>query len=124
MVMYTKLTLSNSCTCVDEHDAPLDCGGDCFRDDASLVADETAAWVARTPAPYGYLIEGSGMGWTRGVGERDWDGVEPLYEAIGVNSEWQQGYVFDDAGEIRITQSHHDAMGEQYTVRAKRADEA
>ena len=122
MVMYTKLTLSNSCTCVDEHDAPLDCGGDCFRDDASLVADETAAWVARNPSEHGYLIKGAGMGWSKASGSRDWDGREPLHEAIGVNSTWTQRYEFNTT-EIWVVQSHHDALGEHYTVRAKTSDE-
>jgi hypothetical protein len=119
----TILSLTNSCTCIDENDAPFDCGGDCFRDDAALIVGETARWVTRNPSDHGYLIEGTGMGWTKASGELDWDGREPLHEAIGIRGDWHQRYAFR-THEIQIKQSHHDAAGEHYTVRAKSADEA
>lgn len=121
MAEITTFTISNSCTCVDEQDQPFDCGGDCVTADFELVEEETAAWLDRNPSAHGYLIEGAGMGWTKANGERDWDGREPLYRAVGVNAEWTQRYEFDSA-EIRIVQSHHDAMGERYTVRVKTSD--
>ena len=62
------------------------------------------------------------MGWTKASGTRDWDGREPLHAAIGIDGAWTQRYEFD-ATEIRIVQSHHDAAGERYTVRAKRDGE-
>ena len=122
MVTATTLTISNSCSCEDEQGAPFDCGGDCVTTDFALVEEETATWLDANPSEHGYLIEGAGMGWQKRAGTRDWDGREPLYAAVGVNSAWQQAYTFGDH-EIEIVQSHHDAMGERYTVRAPRADE-
>jgi hypothetical protein len=123
MTELSAFTIGNSCACEDEQGQLFDCGGDCVTADFELVEEEAAAWVDRNPSDHGYLIEGTGMGWTKASGERDWDGREPLYRTVGVDSAWTQHYEFD-AAEIRITQSHHDAMGERYTVRAKTSDEA
>jgi hypothetical protein len=117
-----EMSLSTRCTCEDERGGMMDCGGDCFTADAEYLAELSATWVAQNPSDHGYLIAGEGMGWTKASGTRDWDGREPLHEAIGVRGEWQQHYHFA-ATEIQITQSHHDAMGERYTVRAKTSDE-
>lgn len=122
MTDETTLTISNSCQCEDEAGQPFDCGGDCFASDAELINNEAAAWLERNPSEHGYLIEGAGMGWQKRTGTRDWDGREPLYRAIGVDAAWTQDYTFAEH-EIRVRQSHHDAMGERYVVRAKRADE-
>lgn len=118
-----SFTIRNSCDCEDEEGQPLDCGGECVEAGFDRVNEAADAWVARNPSPHGYLIEGRGMGWRRASGTHDWRGEESLYQVIGVVGLWTQRYTFD-AHEIRISQSHHDAIGERYTVRAKRADEA
>ena len=122
MTEEATFTISNSCSCEDEQGEAFYCGGDCVTRDFALVEAETATWLDRNPSEHGYLIEGAGMGWQKRSGTRDWDGREPLYRAIGVNSAWTQSYTFGEH-EIAISQSHHDAMGERYTVRVKRADE-
>ena len=118
-----QLTISNSCTCEDEQGEPIDCGGDCYDADLDLLYAASDAWVKRNPSEHGYLIEGRGMGWRKATGTRDWSGLEPLEAVIGVVGSWTQRYTFTEH-EIEISQSHHDAIGERYTVRVKTSDEA
>ena len=118
-----QFTISNSCTCEDEQGEPMDCGGDCYDADLDLLYAASDAWVERNPSEHGYLIEGRGMGWRKATGTRDWNGLEPLEAVIGVVGPWTQRYTFTEH-EIEISQSHHDAIGERYTVRVKTSDEA
>ena len=118
-----QITISNSCTCEDEQGEPIDCGGDCYDADLDLLYAASDAWVERNPSEHGYLIEGRGMGWRMATGTRDWSGLEPLEAVIGVVGSWTQRYTFTEH-EIEIIQSHHDAIGERYTVRVKTSDEA
>ena len=74
------------------------------------------------------LIEGSGMGW-RGLSgynivDKETFMDDPISHIAPKTDDFNQTWIQDKDGEtLRVTQSHHDAMGESYIIRAMDEDE-
>lgn len=139
--------ITNTCQChictdcglgyTGHDDSPCDdCGGevefsneclDCFSDDKAIITETAQAWFAANPAPEDvYIIEGEGMGWRHRSGIKAITSDADISDAISVNAMWTQAWFIDPTagGEFKATQSHHDAMGEVYTIRPATEDEA
>lgn len=132
--------LTNSCVCMwcpecsfgtrgdercDDCRGPLERLGECFGcydEDLAYVDELVAAWAAVNPAPHGlWRVDGRGMGWRRTNGHDYLDLTqESLSGRCAVNAAWTQRFTVQvrPGGELSVCQSHHDAMGELYTVRA------
>lgn len=139
--------ITNTCQCYTcaecslgfhgSDDSPCDeCGGevepsadcfDCYSDDRAIIKETAEAWFATNPAPEGiYIIEGQGMGWRGRAGVKAITSETDIVQAIAVDSEWVQTWSIDPeaGGAFTATQSHHDSMGEAYSVRASTEAEA
>lgn len=104
------------------------CDGACIDE---YLPEVFAEWLTKNRRGHGYFtIEGSGMGWRHLSGSKTFhidsaDAKNPM-GLIGVNSQYTQTWTIRPVrgGACEASQSHHDAMGEAYTVRPATAAEA
>lgn len=104
----------------DTHVTFGDCGGTCYERAIEDLAALVGEWTENNPSVDNeWVITGAGMGWRALSGTKHVDlTCFCPSEAINVNSEWTQTWTIDTApgGSFTAVQSHHDAMGESYTV--------
>lgn len=108
--------------CEEDGEPDFHCSG-CWEVFTWQLDDDLKAWLQRNPSPTGkYRIDGTGMGWRNRTGwkivDEDEMTAEQLAWAIGPNTEWIQRWSVEPriGGSLRCSQSHHDAMGEGYTI--------
>jgi hypothetical protein len=93
-------------------------------DDADLYWDDLCADLTTLMKELNedgeWYVEGEGLGWRRLSGHKDVDattGRELLLGILPETANTFQVYKRDD--HLRIVNSHHDAMGEVYTIRPR-----
>lgn len=143
MVMEVTVEITNSCICLeccecgilcdgvevgDECEycedgkyeySPGGCDGDvCWEYMTDDLANQWDEFQKKNPTDTGYyIVYGSGMGWRHRSGHKVFDPTREheLWDIIAVDSMWNQTWTFTDTT-CTAVQSHHDAMGESYTV--------